>query len=69
MKCGKNTESKGPKAAKTKDGKTMGFLSKCEVCDSKNSKYMKEQEASRWLSSLAIKKSLGKIPLIGPLLF
>ena len=30
-------------------------LSKCEVCDSKKSKFIKEQEASRLLSSSVIK--------------
>ena len=45
------------------------LLSKCEVCDSKKSKFVKEQETSRLLSSLGIKVSLSKIPLVGPLLF
>ena len=30
------------------------LLSKCEVCDSKKSKFIEEQEASRLLSSLEI---------------
>ena len=45
------------------------LLSKCVVCDSKKSKFLKEQEASRLLSSLGIKTPLNKIPLLGPLLF
>ena len=45
------------------------FLSKCEVGDSKKSKFIKEQEASELLSSLGIKTPLSKIPLLGPLLF
>ena len=44
-------------------------LLKCEVCDSKKSKFIKEQEASELLSSLGIKTPLSKIPLVGPLLF
>ena len=36
---------------------------------SKKSNNTKEQEASGWLSSLGIKASLSKIPLVGPLLF
>ena len=43
--------------------------SKCEVCDSEKSKFIREQEASRLLRSLGIKKPLSKIPLVGPLLF
>ena len=45
------------------------LLSKCSVCDSKKSKSIKEQEANGLLSSLGIKTSLNKIPLVGPLLF
>ena len=68
LKCRKNTESKNPKVAKTKNGRIM-LLSKCAVCDSKKSKFIKQQEASGLLSSLGIKTLLNKIPLLGPLLF
>ena len=44
-------------------------LSNCVVCDSKNSKFLKQQEASGLLSSFGIKARLSKIPLVGPLLF
>ena len=39
------------------------------MCDSKKSKFTKEQEASGLLSSLGINTPLNKIPLLGPLLF
>ena len=39
------------------------------MCDSKKSKFVKEQEASRLLCSLGIKAPLNKIPLLCPLLF
>ena len=45
LKCRKNTESKNPKVVKTKNGRIM-LLSTCAVCDSKKSKFIKEQEAS-----------------------
>ena len=45
------------------------LLSKCAVCDNKNPKFIKEQEASGLLSSLGIKSSLRKIPLVAPLFF
>ena len=45
------------------------LLSNCVVCDSKKSKFLKQQEASGLLSSLGIKAPLSKIPLVGPLLF
>ena len=67
LKCRKNTESKNPKAVRTKNGRKM-LLLKCVVCDSKKSKFIKEQEASGLLSSLGIKTLLNKIPLLGPLL-
>ena len=67
LKCRKNTESKNPKAVRTKNGRKM-LLLKCVVCDSKKSKFIKEQEASGLLSSLGIKTPLNKIPLLGPLL-
>ena len=45
------------------------LLSKWAVCDSKKSKFIRQQEASRLLRSLGIKTPLSKIPLVGPLLF
>ena len=45
------------------------ILSIWEVCDSKKSRFIKEQEAWALLSSLGKKKPLSKIPLVGPLLF
>ena len=36
------------------------LLSKCEVCDSKKWKFIKEQEATGILSSLGIKTSVKK---------
>ena len=54
LECRKNTESKNPKIARMKNGRTM-LLSKCAVRDSKKSKFIKEQEASELLSSLGIK--------------
>ena len=45
------------------------LLSKCEVCDSKKSKFIKEQEPSGLLSSLGMKTPLSKVPLLGPSLF
>ena len=68
LKCRKNTESKNPKVAKTKNGRRM-LLLKCAVCDSKKSKFIKLQEASGLLSKLGIKTPLSKIPLVGLLLF
>ena len=48
LKCRKNTESK---VERTKNGKIM-LLSKCSLCNSKKSKFLKEQEADGLLSNL-----------------
>ena len=68
MRCRKNTESKNPKVARTKNGRIM-LLSKYAVCDRKKSKFMKQQEANGLLISLEIKAPLSKIPLVDSLLF
>ena len=53
---------------KTKNGRTI-LSSKCAVCGSKNSKFMKKQEAEGLLSSLGLKTPLNKIPLLSGILF
>ena len=68
LKCTKNTESKNPKAAKIKKGRTM-LSSNCVVCSSKRLRFVKEQEPSGLLSSLSIRTLLSHIHLVGPLLF
>ena len=68
MKCRKNTGSEIPKVLMTKNRRMM-LLSKSELCDSKESKFIKEQEASILLSSSGIKIPLSKISLVGPLFF
>ena len=57
-----NVESKTIKVGKTKSGEIM-LLSKCAVCDSKKSKFMKEQEARGLLSEL---KGI-KVPILNDL--
>ena len=54
LKGRKNTESKNPKVVKMKNGRIM-LLSKCAMCDSEKSRFIKEQEASGLLSSLGIR--------------
>ena len=68
LKCKKNTESIDPKVSKTSNGKTM-VLSKCAICGSKKSKFIKEQQAKGLLSNLGIKTPLNKISLLGDILF
>ena len=59
----KNAEGKNLKDVRTKNGKIM-LLSKCAVCNSKKSKFIKDQEASGLFRSLGIKRHLSKIPAL-----
>ena len=67
LKCKKNTESIDPKVSATSNGKTM-ILSKCAICGSKKSKFIKKQ-AKGLLSNLGIRTPLSKIPLLRDVLF
>ena len=49
--------------------KTRMFLSRFAACDSKKSKFIKEQRASRLFGRLGIKAPFRKILLVGSLLF
>ena len=64
----KNAETINPRVSKTTNGKTM-ILSKCVICGSKKSKFIKEQQAKGLLNNLGIRTSLNKIPLLGDILF
>ena len=44
------------------------ILSKCSICNSKKSRFIKEQEAKGLLSKLGIKALLSKIPILGDIL-
>ena len=69
LKCKKkNTESINARVSKTTNGKTM-ILSKCAICGSKKSKFVKEQQAKGLLSNLGIRTPLNKIPLLEDILF
>ena len=68
LKCKKNTESINPKVLKTTNGKTM-ISSKCAICGSKKSKFIKEQQAKGLFSNLGIRTPLNKIPLLGDIFF
>ena len=64
----RNGENKDAKMVKTKNGRVI-LSSKCAICGSKKSRFIKEQEAEGLLSNLGIKTPLSKIPLSGDLLF
>ena len=68
LKCKKNTESIDPKISGTSNGKAM-VLSKCTICGSKKSRFIKNQNAKGLLSNLGIKTPLSKVPILGDILF
>ena len=68
LKCKKDTESIDPKISGTSNGKAM-ILSKCAICGSKKSRFIKNQEAKGLLSNLGIRTPLSKVPILGDILF
>ena len=68
LKCRKDTENINPRVSNTSNGRTM-ILSKCAICGSKKSRFIKKQEVSGILSNLGLKTPLNKIPLLGDILF
>ena len=68
LKCRKNTENINPRVSKTSNGRTM-ILSKCAICGSKKSRFIKKQEAKGLLSKLGIKTPFSKLPILGDILF
>ena len=68
LKCRKNTENINPKVPKTSNGRTM-VLSKCTICGSKKSRYIKNQEAKGLFSYLGVRTPLSKVPILGDILF
>ena len=67
LKCRKNTENINPIISNTSNGRTM-VLSKCTICGSKKSRFVKNQEAKELLSNLGIRTPLSKVPILGDIL-
>ena len=68
FKCRRNTESINPKVSKTTNGKAI-ILSTCDICGSKKSKFIRQQEAKGLLSNFGLRAPLNKIPVLGDILF
>ena len=68
LECKKNTKNIDPKVSSTSNGKSM-ILSKCAICGSKKSRFIKNQEAKGLLSNLGVKTPLSKVPILGDILF
>ena len=68
LKCRKDTENINPNVSSTCNGKAM-VLSKCAICGSKKSRFIKNQEAKGLLSNLGLRTPLSNVPLSGDILF
>ena len=68
LKCKNNTENIDPEVSSTSNGRLM-ILSKCAICGSKNSRFIKHQEAKGLLSKLDIKTPLSMLPVLDDILF
>ena len=68
LKCKKHTKNIDPQVCSTSNGKLM-ILSKCAICGSRKSRFIKKQDAKGILSGLGIKTPLSKISLLGDVLF
>ena len=68
LKCKKDTENIDPNISNTSNGKAM-TLSKCAICGSKTSRFIKNQEVKGLLSNVGIRTPLNKVPILGDILF
>ena len=66
LKCTKDTNNIDPKMFETKNNRLL-MQSKCSVCGTKKSRFVKKQDAKDLLSNLGIKTPLSKIPLLNVL--
>ena len=58
----KNNKNINPRVSNTSNGKTM-ILSKCAICGSKKSRFIKDQEAKGLLINLGVRTTLSKVPI------
>ena len=68
LKCKKDTENKNRKISKTSNNRIM-VSSKCAICRSKKSRFIKNQEGKGLLSNLGIRTPLNKVPILADILF
>ena len=68
LKFKKDTENISSRVSNTSNGRTM-ILSKCAICGSKKSRFIKNQEAKGLLSNLGVRTPLSKVPILGDISF
>ena len=68
LKCRKDIENINPRVSNTSNGRKT-ILSKCAICGSKKSRFIKNQEAKGLLNNLGVRTPLSKVPILGQILF
>ena len=68
LKFRKDTENINSRVSNTSNGRTI-ILSKCAICGSKKSRFIKDQEAKGLLSNLGVRAPLSKVLMLGDILF
>ena len=66
--CKRNTKNIDSKMLETKNDRLM-LSSKCAICGSKKSRFMKEQESKGFLNNIGLKTPISKIPILDDVLF
>ena len=61
--CRKYSKNINPKIVRNKQNRSM-IQSNCAICNSKKSRFIKEQQVMGILSNLGIKTPLSKFPLL-----
>ena len=68
LKSRKDTENINLKVSNTSNSRKI-ISSKCAICGSKKSRFIKDQEAKGLLSNLRVRTPLSKVPILGDVLF
>ena len=68
LKCWKDTKNINQRVSNTSNGEKM-ILSKCAICGSEKSRFIKNQEAKGLLNNLGVRTPLSKVPILGNILF
>ena len=63
LACRKYTKNTNPKIIRNRQNRLM-IQSNCVICGSKQSRFIKEQQAMGILSNLGIKTPLSQVPLL-----
>ena len=67
LKCRKDTENIDSRVSNTSNGRKI--ISKCAICGSKKSQFVKDQKAKGLLSNLGVRTPLTKVPIFGDMMF